>query len=1002
MYQEKDKYRLLIKNLPDGLAYCKIVRDSTGKPVDYIFLEVNSSFEALTGIPRENVIGKKVTELYPGIKDLSFDWIGIFGQVADIATGQSIRLQHYFDQQERWYEITAYSDQPGYLVVVFHDITENKKAEEELRQREKNFSTLVENAPDMIVRFNLDLQHIYCNKAVEHQFGAPIHRFIGKTFLEIDGPPEQLKSMHQLLKKALKTGKEQQTEQSFPLPSGQKYFQTRIVPERDEKGRIESLLAVTRDITERKQAEEGALRESEERYRTLFERTANPILIIDAEGNYLSGNETALQFLECTREELLLKNVRDTLPPGEQATEVMRKIMPLWESGGRTEREYYVNGKIKVLDLTISPCMWNGKRAIFGLGTDITERKQAEIALRKSERNLAAIMNASMESILLMDLEGGLLAANESLAQRLGTDLETLLRGNFYEFLPSDVAKNRKLDVKQVIKSGKPIYFEDESFGRTILNSFYPIFNSKGQINRLAVIGMDITERKKMEERELYSKQVLLAIRKVNQLIVQETDPDCLIDHSCQILTETLGYYNAWIALLDEGNKVTSTAASGFDKGFNLLEEKLKQGKYPPCMNKALEDEGIAIIDNLLDNCPDCPLSAGPAGRAGLSGRIQYGDKLYGILSVSIPSEYANLKETSKLFIELAGDLGLALYKIALEEERKQAEEKLFETKEYLENLIKYANAPIIVWDTSLSITRFNQAFEDLSGYDASEVIGKKIDILFSKNKVESALEHIHKTSSGERWEAVEIEIQRKDGEPRIVLWNAANILDAERNNVIATIAQGQDITERKQAEEELKLSYQKLQNAMKSTIQAIALILEKRDPYTAGHQKRVTKLACAIAEEISLPKDKIEGLYIAGIIHDIGKINVPTEILSKPGKLSEIELSLIKTHSQVGSDILKEMELPGEVSAIVLQHHERMDGSGYPSGLSGKDIILEARILEVADVVEAMASHRPYRPALGLDKALEEITQNKGKLYDPEVVDACLNLFKEKGFKFE
>jgi PAS domain S-box-containing protein len=362
-----------------------MVQDSTGKPVDYIFLEVNSSFEALTGFPRDHIIGKKVTKLYPGIKGLGFDWIGVFDQVTAIGIGHSIHFQQYLDQRKRWYEITAYSDQPGYSAVVFRDITENKKAEEELRQREKNFSILVENTPDMIVRFNLDLQHIYCNKAVEHQFGVPVHRFIGKTFLEIDGPPEQLKSMHQLLKKALETGKEQQTEQSFPLPSGQKYFQTRIVPERDEKGRIESLLAVTRDITERKQAED-ALRESEERYRTMFERTANPILIIDTEGNYLSGNETALQFLECTREELLLKNVRDTLPPGEQATEVMRKIMHLWESGGRTEREYYVNGKIKVLDLTISPCMWNGKRAIFGLGTDITEHKQVERELIHSER----------------------------------------------------------------------------------------------------------------------------------------------------------------------------------------------------------------------------------------------------------------------------------------------------------------------------------------------------------------------------------------------------------------------------------------------------------------------------------------------------------------------------------------------------------------------------------------------------------------------------------------
>jgi hypothetical protein len=227
----------------------------------------------------------------------------------------------------------------------------------------------------------------------------------------------------------------------------------------------------------------------------------------------------------------------------------------------------------------------------------------------------------------------------------------------------------------------------------------------------------------------------------------------------------------------------------------------------------------------------------------------------------------------------------------------------------------------------------------------------------------------------------------------------AISELNKEILKTAATLM-GEGIT-RLEIEEELKLTNQKLHQAMKSTIQAIALILEKRDPYTAGHQERTTKLTCAIGEEMNLPPDKIGELYIAGIIHDIGKINIPTEILSKPGSLSEIELSLIKTHPQVGSDILKEMELPGEVSSIVLQHHERMDGSGYPAGLSGEAILLEARILAVADVIEAMASHRPYRPALGLDQALKEITQNQGTLYDPQVVAACLKLFKEKGFKF-
>ena len=173
------------------------------------------------------------------------------------------------------------------------------------------------------------------------------------------------------------------------------------------------------------------------------------------------------------------------------------------------------------------------------------------------------------------------------------------------------------------------------------------------------------------------------------------------------------------------------------------------------------------------------------------------------------------------------------------------------------------------------------------------------------------------------------------------------------------------------------------------------------RDPYTAGHQRRVTKLACAIAKEIGLTKEQIEGLRVAAIIHDIGKINIASEILSKPGRLTKLEFEMIKTHPQTGYEILKEIEFPWPVAQIVLQHHERMNGSGYPQGLSGKDILIEARILGVADVVEAMASYRPYRPALGIDKALEEILNNKGVLYDPDVVDACLKVFTEKGFKF-
>ena len=200
----------------------------------------------------------------------------------------------------------------------------------------------------------------------------------------------------------------------------------------------------------------------------------------------------------------------------------------------------------------------------------------------------------------------------------------------------------------------------------------------------------------------------------------------------------------------------------------------------------------------------------------------------------------------------------------------------------------------------------------------------------------------------------------------------------------------------------QLQQSLIRVKELFENTVGALASTLEKRDPYTAGHQQRVGHLACAIAQEIGLPVERIEGLRLAAFVHDIGKIGVPSEVLSKPGKLSEVEMDLIRVHSQIGYDILKRIDFPWPIAEMVLQHHERLNGSGYPQGLVDQEILLEAKIIGVADVMEAMNSHRPYRPALGLSVALEEIYQNKGVLYDGEIVDACIRLFAEKDFKFE
>ena len=199
--------------------------------------------------------------------------------------------------------------------------------------------------------------------------------------------------------------------------------------------------------------------------------------------------------------------------------------------------------------------------------------------------------------------------------------------------------------------------------------------------------------------------------------------------------------------------------------------------------------------------------------------------------------------------------------------------------------------------------------------------------------------------------------------------------------------------------EAQVQVRTEKLRGALSSIIDVLCKTVEVRDPYTAGHQRRVTQLATAIATEMELSENTMEAVNMAGLVHDLGKISVPSEILAKPGKITRAEFDLIKQHSQVGYDLLKDVDFDWPVADIVVQHHERIDGSGYPNGLSGDDILLEAKIIAVADVVEAMASHRPYRAALGIDIALEEIADKKGTHFDPEIADACLRIFKDRKF---
>lgn len=340
------------------------------------------------------------------------------------------------------------------------------------------------------------------------------------------------------------------------------------------------------------------------------------------------------------------------------------------------------------------------------------------------------------------------------------------------------------------------------------------------------------------------------------------------------------------------------------------------------------------------------------------------------------------------------------------------------------------------IYDTEGNILFVNKAFEKFTGHRPEEFYGKPFATLFDETNFKKAMDAYTRTLKGE---SPQYEIVFRNTK---ILCEYRNFpLRDEKGNFIGVMGIARDITARKQAEDriqafneslekrmvehssrlaelneelaeeiccrkrlerEIKQSIEKQQKSLRGIIQALALIAESKDSYAAGHQKRVTHMACCIAEEMGLSKDRITGIRLAALLHDIGKISVPDEILRKPMKLTESEMNIIKGHTRVGYDILKEIEFPWPVAQIVFQHHERINGSGYPLGSPGKDILLEAKILAVADVIDAMTSPRPYRQSFALDKAFHEISQNRGIQYDFNVVYACLAIFNEKGFKFE
>ena len=593
------------------------------------------------------------------------------------------------------------------------------------------------------------------------------------------------------------------------------------------------------------------------------------------------------------------------------------------------------------------------------------KRMQTEEALRGSEEKYRCLVETAGAGIATIDMKGNLTFVNDRICQLTGYSRQDIVGGPFADFLHKDDLPHL---MEAFLKAISGTRISEMLEFRLICKGGYCIWVHSnpepvvidGQITGFSAILYDISDRKRLEEALMKSEE------RYRTILDQMQD----------------SYYEVDTV----GNFTFMSESAGHRLGYSC-EEMLGQNYRFTVPEEDIEPIFVAYDEVYRTGKPN----------KGFPHRIRHKDGSITFSEVSIDLNRDNAGEIIGFKCVIRDITG-----------RKKAEAALLEREEQYRLLANNMTDSVWLMDMNLKVTYISPSTEKLRGFSAQELMEMPPEKQVTPESLKLALEAFSRELPGIEADpgyspkiTLELEYCNKDG---TTLWMESNfsIVRDQSGKAISILGEARDITDRRLAEEKLVKSYESVKKTLDDAINTMVKIVELRDPYTAGHQQKVADLATAIASEMKFDDTRIELLRTAAIIHDIGKMYVPSDILSKPGKLSDIELGLIKTHSQSGYDIVKSMDFPCSVANTVLQHHERLDGSGYPNGLKGKDTLLEAKILIVADVVEAMASHRPYRPAMGIDKALQELSNGRGKLYDPDVVDTCLELFKSGKFAFK
>ncbi|HAR49030.1 MAG TPA: hypothetical protein DCR81_02780 [Smithella sp.] len=588
------------------------------------------------------------------------------------------------------------------------------------------------------------------------------------------------------------------------------------------------------------------------------------------------------------------------------------------------------------------------------------KRKQMEQALSQSEEKYRNILENIEDGYYEVDLAGNFTFFNGSLCRILGFSHKEMISMNNRQYTEEEGSKKLFHVLNQVYKTGEPAKEFDwqiirkDGTKRHIEASVSLLKDLSGKPTGFRGIVRDITERKLADQSLRESEKYFKEITENSSDIIVITDKNGDIKYCSRSIERFSGY-----------------------KPEELIGKSVFIFIHPDEVERAAHDfgEAIAIKDSPI------PPNAFRVVHKDASERYFEGMGKNLLDNPSVAGIVMNIHDVT---------------------ERRLAEEALRKNEAKYRQLAEDAHEGIFQSTAEGRYITVNQAFANILGYESPEEVVKNITDIAHQVYVHpedraNIVQIIEKEGSVKGYEA---QFYRKDGSKTWVSINMHAIRD-DQGNLLYYQGIDQDITDRKKMEKERQENIERLRRSLGATINAMAVTVETRDPYTAGHQRRVADLARTIASEMRLTNEQIDGIRMASMIHDIGKISIPSEILAKPTKLTELEFSLIKTHSQSGYNILKDIDFLWPVAQIILQHHERINGSGYPNGLTGEQILLESQILAVADVVEAISSHRPYRPAFGINIALNEITKNRGILYNPDIVDACLRLFGEKNYKF-